>query len=341
MQNHTSQTLTTNVPANANFTHATASPYQLVTNDHSQKWERQLELVKSLCAPNATDDEFELFCYRARTYGLDPLSHEIHFVKYLESKTGKYKCAIFAGRDGFLKIAHNYTEFDGMETFLIDKEGNEVLTTSRDKIMGAVCRVYRTDKSRPFTVAVNVLDYNTGRQNWAIRLETMIKKVVESQALRKAFKITDIYESAEFDKDENILSKTRDNEFFENQKREESETQAIIAQTDVAPLSPQLSEPSEPRVTTINENQAKTEIKANKNTYNNATMVKKAPPTSNLPPKPITDKQKKYLTDIMAEKGLSEEALLSGTEYTNVSQILMSRFHEFLDYAKSYQPNIN
>jgi hypothetical protein len=51
--------------------------------------------------------------------------------------------------------------------------------------------------THPFIVEVDLKEYNTSKGNWAKMPETMIKKVAESQCLRKAFDISGMYSPEE------------------------------------------------------------------------------------------------------------------------------------------------
>jgi len=139
----------------------------------------EIALIKNIAAPKCTDDEFKLLLYQARTYKLDPLLKQIWAVKYTDSKPA----SIFAGRDGFLAIAHRSGAFDGMESGF-RKEGMEVIGWAK---------VYRKDMSHPFCVEVNMKEYNRNQGTWLTHGTTMIVKVAEAQALRKAFQISGIY----------------------------------------------------------------------------------------------------------------------------------------------------
>lgn len=142
-----------------------------------------IELIRNVAAPKCTDSEFRLLLYQAKTYGLDPLLRQIWAVKYQESKPA----SIFAGRDGFLTIAHRSGMFDGMESG----------TKTTDGKLYGWAKVYRKDMRVPFSVEVSAKEYNRGMGTWATHPETMIQKVAEAQALRRAFSISGIYSPEE------------------------------------------------------------------------------------------------------------------------------------------------
>jgi phage recombination protein Bet len=139
----------------------------------------EIALIKNIAAPKCTDDEFKLLLYQAKTYTLDPLLKQIWAVKYDSNRPA----SIFAGRDGFLAIAHRSGVFDGMESGS-RTEGTELIGWAK---------VYRKDMSHPFCVEVKAKEYNRGQGTWNTHPSTMIQKVAEAQALRKAFQISGIY----------------------------------------------------------------------------------------------------------------------------------------------------
>jgi phage recombination protein Bet len=145
---------------------------------------QQIQLVRDMCARDCTDNEFLLLMQLAKTYQLDPFAKQIWAVKY-----GNNPAAIFCGRDGFLAIAHRSGKFDGMESGT-RKDGDDLV---------GWCRVYRKDMSRPFEVEVSLSEYSTGKNLWQTKPKTMIVKVAESHALRRAFGISGLYAPEEID----------------------------------------------------------------------------------------------------------------------------------------------
>ena len=145
---------------------------------------QQVQLIRDMCAKDCTDNEFLLLMQLAKTYQLDPFAKQIWAVKY-----GNNPAAIFCGRDGFLAIAHRSGKFDGMESGT-RKDGDDLI---------GWCRVYRKDMSRPFEVEVSLSEYSTGKNLWLTKPKTMIVKVAESHALRRAFGISGLYAPEEID----------------------------------------------------------------------------------------------------------------------------------------------
>jgi len=146
--------------------------------------EKQVQLIKSTLAKNCTDLEFELFMTLAKAYTLDPFKGQIWVVKY-----GTAPARVFTGRDGFLEIAHRSGQFDGMDS------GS---TLEADGKITGWATVYRKDMSHPFEVEVALEEYAKDTEIWKKMPRTMIQKVAESQALRKAFSVSGLYAPEEF-----------------------------------------------------------------------------------------------------------------------------------------------
>lgn len=157
-------------------------------------WWDKLDLVRSIYCPTATNTEFELYKYIARRYNLDPFLKQIHFVPFrkFNKKKGKYVRTpqIFAGRDGFIAKAHESGQFDGLESDAIYDED--------DNLIGAWAKVWRKGCSHPFCAKVKFSEYYHDTDVWNSKQETMIVKVAEVQALRKAFVISGLYAPEEF-----------------------------------------------------------------------------------------------------------------------------------------------
>lgn len=160
---------------------ATTSGGGIIPAQYNQQ---QIQLIRDMCARDCTENEFLLLMQLAKTYQLDPFAKQIWAVKY-----GNNPAAIFCGRDGFLAIAHRSGKFDGMESGT-RKDGDDLI---------GWCRVYRKDMSRPFEVEVSLSEYSTGKNLWLTKPKTMIVKVAESHALRRAFGISGLYAPEEID----------------------------------------------------------------------------------------------------------------------------------------------
>jgi phage recombination protein Bet len=157
--------------------------------EHQISWnEDQISLIKAKVAPNATNTEFELMMYMARKYNLDPLLRQIWLVKF-----GDSPAQIYAGRDGYLEIAHRSGHFDGMKSWVEYEEDEKGV---RRPLKGK-CVVYRNDMTHPFESEVLFKEYTTGKNLWASKPSIMLIKVAESVCLRKAFRVSGLYDPDE------------------------------------------------------------------------------------------------------------------------------------------------
>jgi phage recombination protein Bet len=146
-----------------------------IRDEKAQFTPEQLALIRNTIARNADANELQLFLYRCRIMGLDPLKPgQIHFVKY-----GSNPGTIVVGIEGFRSLAAKTGKMSGIKRGVLkDEEGN---------LLGAWCEVYRADWTHPAREEVPFAEYNTGKGPWAKMPETMIKKVAEAAALRMAF----------------------------------------------------------------------------------------------------------------------------------------------------------
>lgn len=137
----------------------------------------KIDLIRRTIAKDSTDDEFALFMTLAKKYNLDPFAKEIWFIKY-----GNKAPSIFTSRDGYLKIAHSNSSFDGIESYTIDdNNGNPIK---------AVCKVYRKDMGHPFCAEIKVSEYRQDSPTWKKYPSAMAIKVAEAFALKRAFSIS-------------------------------------------------------------------------------------------------------------------------------------------------------
>ncbi|KAA0257540.1 phage recombination protein Bet [Deferribacter autotrophicus] len=170
--------------------------------------EKELEVIKKQFFPSNTSKEEMEYCLAvAKTFGLNPITKEIHFVPRKQQVNGKWieKVEPLVGRDGFLSIAHKSGQLAGMKTESYIKEvptlENSKWVIKPDLV--ARCEVYRKDSDKPFVVEVRYSEYvqytKDGKPTrfWQKMPDTMLKKVAESQALRKAFNISGIYAAEE------------------------------------------------------------------------------------------------------------------------------------------------
>lgn len=154
------------------------------TQSSARYTEEQLTLMRAKVAPNCTQTEFELLMYIANKYQLDPLIRQIWAIKY-EGKPA----LIFAGRDGFLEIAHRSGHFDGMKSDCVYDE--------KGALVSAWCEVWRNDMTHSFRSSVLFSEYTTGMNLWKTKPSVMLLKCAESVCLRKAFSVSGLYSPEE------------------------------------------------------------------------------------------------------------------------------------------------
>ena len=150
--------------------------------------------IKEIVAKNLTDEQTKIFFYTCQALGLNPLVNEICAVTY-KDRDGNTTMSIQVMRDGFLTIAHRSGKFAGLESGV-----NEVTTDGKPSLVGWA-KVYSKEFTVPVYQEADFGEYTTGRNLWISKPRTMIKKVAESMALRKAFNVSGVYASEEMEKE--------------------------------------------------------------------------------------------------------------------------------------------
>ena len=134
-------------------------------------------LLLNTVAKGATQAEFLMFIEFCKATGLNPYKKEIWFIK-----TNKGDVQIMTGINGFLAIANNHPEFDGMEVSIQEENG---------KLVSATAKVYRKDRKIPSCATVYLSEYfkpsKFGNGMWEKMPRMMLQKVAKSVALREAF----------------------------------------------------------------------------------------------------------------------------------------------------------
>lgn len=152
--------------------------------------ENQKMMIRKQFAPEASDEEFNLFVMMAYRMRLDPLLKQIYFIKY--GNNVSYVTSI----DSYRIIAHRTGDFAGVDNPVYKRD-----TTG--KVTHASITVYKFVRGEKcgFSAEVKFSEYNTGKNQWASKPETMIAKVAEAHALRKAFPndLAGVYTSDEMD----------------------------------------------------------------------------------------------------------------------------------------------
>ena len=181
---------------------ATEQQYKIDFTDEQKK------VIRNQFFPPAATDSDMIYCMEvARSVGLNPILKEIYFVERKQKVNGNWITRVepMPGRNAWYKVAHLSGKFGGIEseTHIESVPFFENGRWAEKPDLVATATVYRTDTDKPFTVKVAYHEYvqRTSKGEitsfWKNKPETMLKKVAEVQALRKAFSITGLYDEAE------------------------------------------------------------------------------------------------------------------------------------------------
>ena len=159
----------------------------------------QKDIIKKTVARDLSIDEFTVFMYRARAYFLDPLKGEISVQVRNKDNPAKRQMVVIVQRDGYLTVAHRSGMFGGMQS------GTKKVQDEETKKWGLKgwARVWNKAYPTPTEIEVDFEEYCpadvTYAPLWKSKPKTMIQKVAESQALRRAFNISGVYDTSEID----------------------------------------------------------------------------------------------------------------------------------------------
>jgi len=136
---------------------------------------------------SVTDPEIMMFMKLCQHQNLNPFLREVYLIKY-----GTQKATMVTGIETFLKRASHNQKY----------RGHEVTCEGQVPNMTATCKVYVDGYTIPISATVDYEEYvgqkdeyidnrKTGNKivnsMWQSKPRTMLKKVAEAQALRKAF----------------------------------------------------------------------------------------------------------------------------------------------------------
>ena len=147
-----------------------------------------LHTVKTVLAPDLSDDELKLFAMVSSRSGLDPFAKQVYAVKRQGRVTFQ------TGIDGYRSIAARTGLYDGQD----EPEYSAPCTCGDNRPAGhpesATVRVYRKGVSRPIAATAFWHEYKPeagqngrGDAMWTRMPRVMLAKVAEALALRKAF----------------------------------------------------------------------------------------------------------------------------------------------------------
>lgn len=154
----------------------------------------EIETAKNIIAPGATDEELKYFAKYCSSIKLNPIAHQIHFVK--RGNRATFQTSI----DGFRVIAERSGKYRGqtdiefgnlIEKKLSYKDKNyQKIDIKKDVPEWAKIGVYRQDFDKPIYAIVYWDEYCPSYPNqsmWIKMPRNQLAKCAEALALRKAF----------------------------------------------------------------------------------------------------------------------------------------------------------
>jgi phage recombination protein Bet len=158
------------------------------------------ETIKNYLCPEASEEELFIFIQLCKGQFLNPFQHDAYLVKY---KTDS-PASMVVSKDAYFKRADSFPQYDGLKSGIITILGSKrnyqegCMVFAGETLVGAWAEVYRKDRKIPFRAEVSMAEYEGKKYNWKTRQfevnsmwknkpATMITKVAEVQALRKAF----------------------------------------------------------------------------------------------------------------------------------------------------------
>lgn len=167
----------------------------------------QVQLIKSQIAPKATNDELKLFLNQCKRTGLDPFSRQIYAIhrKAYNPITGhnEEKMSIQTSIDGFRVIAERSGNYAGQDEPVFNEIDKKLISCKVTVYRFKSTQKYATPQRYAAAVGVAYWDEfvqlvdeyvdkkKTGKKipsaMWAKMPHTMLSKVAEAIALRKAY----------------------------------------------------------------------------------------------------------------------------------------------------------
>lgn len=169
-------------------------------------------LQETVCK-GATNSQFRMFVEICKATGLNPFLKEIWFVPGV---------GVIAGRDGYLRVANEHPQFDGMETLVERDEAGIPIK--------ATCKVWRKDRAHPITCEAYYNEYRKSSAVWTTYKSAMISKVAEVLALKRSFSINGVVTEEE-------IGEQRANE------RGSKEAAQEVAKRKIAEMKVRIDEP--------------------------------------------------------------------------------------------------
>lgn len=150
------------------------------------------QIIKKTIMPDSkrivvSDEQFISFMAVANEYKLNPLVKEIYA---FPAKGGGIQPVVSI--DGWLKIANNHPDFNGMQfDYEMDEKGNCISVT---------CHIYRKSMDRPISSTEYLVECDMKTDPWKRYPRRMLKHKAAIQAIRYAFGISGIIDPDEADR---------------------------------------------------------------------------------------------------------------------------------------------
>lgn len=142
-----------------------------------------IDTIKQTVAKGATDAQLAQFLQVCKATGLNPFLKEVWCIPQTNT--------IMTSRDGYLRIANDHPQFDGMET--------KVERNDKGTPIKATCSVWRKDRSHAITCEAYYDEYKKDSNVWKQYSSAMISKVAEVLALKRSFAINGVVTQEEID----------------------------------------------------------------------------------------------------------------------------------------------
>jgi len=181
-----------------------------------------IQTLKATVAQGLNEPEFRLFTEHCKSTGLNPFKKEVWAIK------AGGRLQVMTGINGFLAIANNHPEFDGME-IEVDNDENP---------SKAICRVYRKDRRLPSEGVALMKEYRGNTPIWQKMPRVMLTKVAKSIALREAFpqELNGLYTAEEMPAEYDVPAPGQQPAA---QTQQPAKPEVYIAETEVEPETPE------------------------------------------------------------------------------------------------------
>lgn len=140
-----------------------------------------MRTLKSTVVPNgASDEQIAAFLIVANQHGLNPFTREIYA---FPDKGGGIRPIV--GIDGWLRMANDHDQFDGLET-------KTVFDEQTGELAAVECAVHRKDRRHPVRVTEFLAECRRNTEPWKQHPARMLRHKAIIQALRVAFSFSGI-----------------------------------------------------------------------------------------------------------------------------------------------------